>query len=51
MNLLDVVVRVFSEVRVVENRNEVECEHCGSRESPDDRPGESAPDRITRDDE
>jgi len=27
MNLFDVVIRVFPEIRVVENRDEVECEN------------------------
>ena len=50
VDMFDIVITVFPQVCVVKYRDEVECEDSRSRESPDDRPCKSTPDRITRDD-
>lgn len=49
--LTGIVTMVFSQIRIIEDRDKEERQNCGSGESPDDRPSKTGPDWISGDDE
>ncbi|EKD29556.1 MAG: hypothetical protein ACD_78C00359G0002, partial [uncultured bacterium (gcode 4)] len=50
LNLPDIIVMMFAEIRVVEYRNKEEGENGRNRESGDNRPSKPTPDGIWSDD-